>query len=279
MRQLSLATRLGYRSDDRLLIVNCDDLSVSAGANAATFQAMTRGIATSATLMVPCPKARDAADTFKGLPVGVHLTLTSEYRDYRGPGLTDRASLRDADGFLPATTKAALGRLIADDARVECRAQIETALSWGVDATHLDTHMNVLEGRADLLEVYLGLASELRLPVRVLRRTDGTSEDFHAPERAAARGVLCNEHMIYPWPRPTRDVLFAEIPKLPLGVSEIFAHPVLDSAEQRTYDPNYADLRVDDAKGLTDPAVAALLDRHNVKRISYRELRDLQRGT
>ena len=70
----SLAERLGYSADDRLLIVNCDDLGSSHAANVATSRAMIYGVATSATLMVPCPWAREAARMFKGMAVGVHLS-------------------------------------------------------------------------------------------------------------------------------------------------------------------------------------------------------------
>jgi chitin disaccharide deacetylase len=56
-----LAQRLGYGQDDRLLIVNCDDLGSSHGANVATYRAAVYGVATSATMMVPCPWTREAA--------------------------------------------------------------------------------------------------------------------------------------------------------------------------------------------------------------------------
>lgn len=51
--QKSLAERLGYSPEQRLLIVNCDDLGSSHAANVATYRAMVYGVATSATLMVP----------------------------------------------------------------------------------------------------------------------------------------------------------------------------------------------------------------------------------
>jgi len=278
MAQPSLAERLGYGPDDRLLIVNCDDLGSSHSANVATYRAMADGIATSATLMVPCPWAREAARMFAGLAVGVHLTLTSEYQGYRWRGLTSRASLRDDEGFLWATTDAALQRVETADARAECQAQIEAALAWGVDVTHLDAHMNVMVSRGDLFEVYLDLAEAFRLPVRMLPAEHMALESVQAHERAAARGLLCNQHIIYPWPRRTRDVFFEEVPRLPPGVSEIFGHPVRDGEELRAYDASNADLRVHDADCLTDPAVAGLLARHGIKRISYRELRELQRA-
>jgi predicted glycoside hydrolase/deacetylase ChbG (UPF0249 family) len=275
MKQPSLAERLGYGASDRLLIVNCDDLGSSHSANLAIYRAMVSGIATSATLMVPCPWAREAARIFRDFPVGVHLTLTSEYSGYRWPGLTGGASLHDEDGCLPATTELAVARLSAADARAECRAQIETALGWGVDVTHLDLHMNVLLGRLDLYEVYLDLAEAFRLPVRMMAPKESDEQGFR--DRAEARGLLFNEHLVYPWPRRTRDVFFEEIPKLPAGVSEIFAHPVADGEELRGYDGRNADLRVHDAACLTDGSVADLLDRCNIRRISFNPLRELYR--
>jgi hypothetical protein len=273
-----LAERLGYGAEDRLLIVNCDDLGSSHSANVATFRSMVDGVATSATLMVPCPSAREAARMFKGFSIGVHLTLTSEHRGYRWRGLTNGTSLHDDEGFLPATTEAALEQIDAADARAECRAQLETALSWGVDVTHLDTHMNVLQARSDLYEIYLDLAEEFRLPVRMFSRKATEQQGFQARERAEARGLLFNEHIVWPWPRRTRDVFFEEVPKLPPGVSEIFAHPVQGGEELRAYDPETAEIRAHDAVCLTDPTVSDLLDQHNIKRISFRELRELQRA-
>ena len=84
MDKPSLVERLGYGPESRLLIVNCDDLGSSHSANVATFRSMVYGVASSATLMVPCPWAREAARMFKGFAVGVHLTLTSEYPDTAG---------------------------------------------------------------------------------------------------------------------------------------------------------------------------------------------------
>src|SRR3954469_23092405 len=210
MGQPGLGERLGYGPRDRLLIVNCDDVGSSHGANVAAYRAMVYGIATSATLMVPCPWAREAARMLQGLPLGVHLTLTSEHRGYRWRSLIGAASLRDGEGFFPPTAEAALRAIGAADARAECRAQIEAALAWGVDVTHLDAHMNIMQAREDLAEVYLDLAAELRVPVRMLPTVVTDRDNYRARGRAAARGVLCNDHLVYPWPRRTRDVFLEE---------------------------------------------------------------------
>jgi predicted glycoside hydrolase/deacetylase ChbG (UPF0249 family) len=278
MPKPSLAERLGYAADDRLLIINCDDLGSSHSANVATFRAMTEGVATSATLMVPCPWAREAVRMFGGLAVGVHLTLTCEYPGYRWRGLTGAPSLLDEEGFMPTTTAAAVERVKAEEARTECRAQIETALAWGVDATHLDAHMFAMQARRDLFEVMLDLAEEFRLPVRMLAPDDPVGQGAWARERAEARGVLFNDHMISHWPRRTDEVLLEAAPGLPAGVTEIFAHPVDDGDELRAYDPDHPHVRAYDAECLVDPALAEALDRHGIKRISFREIRELQRA-
>ncbi|MEC3909054.1 ChbG/HpnK family deacetylase [Sphingobium sp. CR2-8] len=270
----ALNQRLGFRAEDRLLIVNCDDVGSSHSANVAALRAMTSGVATSASLMVPCPWAAEAARMFDGLPVGVHLTLTSEHAGYRWRSLTGGASLRDASGFLPATTATALSQQDLDEVRAECRAQVDTAIAWGVDVTHIDTHMDVLHANQALFAIYLDLASEIDVPVRLPLQSD-----FPARELSVSRGVLSVDHLIYTWPLLTRDVIFEVCPTLPCGVTELFAHPVLDGKELRGYDLHHADIRVHDAAALIDPSVAALLDENMVHRISYRELRALQRTT
>lgn len=268
-----LAQRLGFSPDARLLIVNCDDVGSSHSANVAAFRAMTYGIATSASLMVPCPWAAEAASMFEGLPVGVHLTLTSEHAGYRWRSLTGLATLCDAGGFFPATTALALGQQDSEEVRAECRAQIDAALAWGVDVTHIDTHMDVLHANPTLFAIYLDLAEQLGVPIRL-----PLQPAFPAREMTEARGILSVDHLIYTWPRPTRDVILEECPALPCGVTELFAHPVLDGEELRGYDRDHADIRVHDAAALTDPSVVALLDQHGVRRISYRELRAVQKA-
>ena len=267
----ALAERLGFGRDARLLIVNCDDLGSSHAANLATHRALAQGIATDATLMVPCAWAPEAVRLCRGFPLGVHLTLTSEYEAYRWRGLTRGASLHDADGFLPRTATEALQRLDADDARAECLAQIEAAQSWGVDVTHLDAHMGVMQGRPDLVGVYLDLAARLRVPVRM------AAEDMAGKERATARGILFNEHMLYAWPTPAGPTLRAALPEMRPGVTEIFAHPALDGEELRACSPASATLRVDDADALVDPMLAAQIEAHGVRRIGFLALRDAQR--
>src|SRR5690349_20351792 len=94
----TLAERLGYAADSRLLIINCDDLGSSHAANLGCYGALRDGFATSSTLMVPCPWAQEAAARYQGEDVGVHLTLNAEWDLYRWGPITRAPSLHDGDG-------------------------------------------------------------------------------------------------------------------------------------------------------------------------------------
>ena len=117
--------------------------------------------------MVPCPWARDAAAQYRGEDVGVHLTLNAEWETYRWGPITHAPSLLDGDGGFPRTVEDAWDHADLDEVRRECRAQIERAIFWGFDVSHLDSHMGTLQLRADFFDVYLELAVDFGLPLRM----------------------------------------------------------------------------------------------------------------
>ncbi|HEX7166677.1 MAG TPA: ChbG/HpnK family deacetylase, partial [Acidimicrobiales bacterium] len=121
----SLAERLGHAPEAKLLIINCDDLGSSHAANVGIYEALRRGIATSSTLMVPCPWAREAASRYRGEDVGVHLTLNAEYDLYRWGPITHAPSLLDGDGGFPRTPDDLWDHADLDEVRRELRAQLE----------------------------------------------------------------------------------------------------------------------------------------------------------
>jgi hypothetical protein len=239
---------------------------------------MTQGVATSATLMVPCPWAREAARMFEGRDVGVHLTLTAEYPGYRWRSLTGAASLHDADCFMPATVPEVHARARLEDVRAECRAQVEQALAWGLDITHLDSHMGTVQIDARFFEIYLELAVEFDLPLRMPGVRGDERLGFHSRRKAAERGVVFADHFISPWPRDTATTFAGCLGDLAVGVSEIYGHPVDDGPELRAYDPDHPHLRADDAVCFSDPSLARRIAEAGVTTISYRPLRELQRA-
>jgi len=279
MARRSLAERLGYGPDERLLIVNCDDLGSSHSANVAIGHEMRESFATSATLMVPCPWAYEAAIACRDLDVGVHLTLTAEYGAYRWRSLTGGRSLHNADGFLPATAREVYEHADVEEARGECRAQVERALSWGVDVTHLDSHMGSVQTDGRFYDIYLGLAEEFRLPLRMASAVGERAMGFACREPASERGIVYPDHFVSPpWPEPTRPVLERLLANLRPGVTEIYLHPVADGPDLRAYDPANGHIRAGDDANFRDADLKALVEDADVTLISYRPLRELQRA-
>jgi predicted glycoside hydrolase/deacetylase ChbG (UPF0249 family) len=275
----SLAERLGHRPDERVLIINCDDFGSSHSANVAIEQAVRTSFATSATLMVPCPWAYEAAQRCRDLDVGVHLTLTAEYPGYRWRSLTGGRSLHNAQGFMPATTREVYANADVEEARAECRAQIEQALEWGLDVTHLDSHMGSVQTDPRFYAIYLDLAAEYDLPLRMAGKSGERAMGFPCRQPASDRGVLYPDHFISPpWPEPTRPVIERLLQNLRPGVSEVYLHPVLDGAELRAYDPANGHIRAGDDANFRDTALRQMVEDAGVTLISYRPLRDLQRA-
>jgi len=240
-----LAERLGYGADDRILLINCDDLGMTHAANEGCFDALRRGLATSASLMVPCPWARSAAASYRGEDVGVHLTVNAEYDRYRWGPITHAPSLLDGDGGFPRTVTDVWDHADLDELRRECRAQVERAILWGFDVTHLDSHMGTLQLRPEFFDVYLDLAVEFGLPLRMAGASAQRIAGFPFRYLAADEGVLFPDHFVYVNGVGSRKAIEKVIFELRPGVTEVYVHPAVDSAELRAVSDGWA-ARVDD---------------------------------
>lgn len=274
----SLAERLGYSADARLIIINCDDLGSSHSANVASEIAMRSGIASSATLMVPCPWAREAVERCKDLDVGIHLTLTAEYPTYRWRTLTDAPSLRDAQGYMPRSGTELWQRADPVEVEAECRAQIDQALAWGVDITHLDNHMGTLQVNAKLFPIYVKLAKEYKLPLRMVGRSGDEQLGFNSRAQADAAGILYPDYFSFQWGRRMMREVFDDYLADPRpGVMEMILHCVGDTDELNAYDKTESAIRIHDAEVGADQRMKEKFDAAGVRRISFRGLRDLMR--
>ncbi len=273
----TLAERLGYGADDRLLIINCDDLGSCHAANLGIYEALREGIATSATLMVPCPWARDAASRYRGEDVGVHLTLNAEYDRYRWGPITHAPSLLDGDGGFPRTVSDVWDHADLDEVRRELRAQVERAILWGFDVSHLDSHMGTLQLRPEFFDVYLDLAVDFGLPLRLSGASSEKLVGFPFRRLATDEGVLFPDHFVRVPGVGSRRTIEKVIGELRPGVTEVYVHPALDTPELRALTDDWP-ARVDDHDLVaTDHALRSMLDRTDVIRIGYRPIRDLQR--
>lgn len=274
----SLVERLGHDADARLLIVNCDDLGASHAANVGVYEALRDGVATSASLMVPAPWAREAAARYRGEDIGVHLTLNAEYDVYRWGPITQAPSLLDGDGGFPRTVTDTWDHADLDEARRECRAQVERAILWGFDVTHLDSHMGTLQLRPEFFDVYLELAVDFGLPLRLSGASTERAVGFPFRRLAAEEGVVFPDHFVHVQGLGSRGAVSAVMADLRPGVTEVYLHPAADTPELRAITTDWV-ARVDDHDYLTDRnGLAADAAAAGATLIGYRELRTLQQA-
>ena len=272
----TLAERLGHPPDARILIINCDDLGMCHSANEGVYDSLRNGLATSASLMVPCPWAREAAARYRGEDVGVHLTLNAEFELYRWGPVTHGPSLVGGDAGFPATVQDAWDHADLDEVRRELRAQVERAILWGFDVTHLDSHMGTLQLRPEFFDVYLDLAVDFGLPIRLGGASTQTAVGFPFRELAEQEGVIAPDHLVVTGVGGRRTIERA-LRDLREGVTEVYLHPATDTAELRSLAPDWAD-RVDDHHMITaDSEVRATLERSDIVLVGWRELREIQR--
>jgi len=276
--QRSLASRLGYSDDTKLVIMSCDDLGSCHGATVGVYQAIREGIATCASIMMPAPWARYAADMYRGEDIGVHLTLNAEHPVYRWGPLTHAPSLLSGEGGFPRSVDDLWEHADSTEVLRECRAQIERALAWGIDVTHLAPHLTSITVRPEFFDVYLELAFEFSLPIRIPSTISAETAGFPFRQLAADEGVVFPDHFDHDWRAGSRERVLNAITSLQPGVTEIHVQPAIDTPEVRALGDTAVGWIDDLALVTTDAELRTALTDSGAVLIGYRELRDVMRA-
>jgi predicted glycoside hydrolase/deacetylase ChbG (UPF0249 family) len=182
------AEKLGWKKTDRVLILHMDDAGMSHDSNLGIEQVLEKGAARSLSVMMPTPWVPEIVhyiNAHPGTDAGLHLTLTSEWHEYRwGPlaGAPAVPGLVDSEGAMWSSVAAVVMHATADEVDREMRAQIERAERMGFHPTHLDTHMGTVYGSPAFLERYVQLGIEKHIPVMV----PGGHDTYIQADRQAA---------------------------------------------------------------------------------------------
>ena len=275
----ALAERLGYNDDAKLVIISCDDLGACHSANVAVYGALRDGLATCASIMVPAPWARDAALRYRPTDdIGVHLTLNCEYEAYRFGPITHAPSLLSGEAGFPRHIADLWEHADTEEVLRECRAQIERALAWDIDVTHLTPHLTAITLRPEFFDVYLELAVEFRLPVRLPSTITAEQAGFPFRNLAAEEGVVFPDHFNHYWRAGSRERVYADVRSLQPGVTEIHVQPAIDTLEVRALTEASAGWIDDYELVSNDPQLVELLAAGGAVLIGYRQLRDAMRA-
>jgi len=275
----TLAERLGHPADAKLLIVSCDDLGSCHAANEGVMAALHDGVATCASLMVPAPWAGDAARRITPVDdIGVHLTLNCEHEHYRWGPITHAPSLLSGEGGFPRTIDDLWEH--ADPAEVlrELQAQIERALAWGFDVSHLAPHLTAITLRPEFFDVYLELAVQFELPIRLPSTITAEAAGFPFRKLAADEGVVFPDHFDHDWRAGSRERVTRALLDLPAGVTELHVQPAIDTPEVRAT-TDVAERWIDEHEPCTtEPRLRELVEQQDAVLVGYRALRDAMRA-
>ena len=284
----SLAERLGYKATDKILIVNGDDTGMCHAANVATIESLEKGLMCSATIMVPCPWFPEIAAYAKQNPekdFGIHLCYTSEWVKYRWGPVAEREKvpgLLDLDGYLWRSVEEVYKNSIPEEALIEGRAQIKKALAAGIDVTHLDSHMGTLQLNAEYMKVYVQLAIEFDLPLRMASQS--TMASFGQPElrnQIAAKGILFPDYFVYEELKDekngVKDFWLKIVKNLKPGITELYIHAALPNEELKAISGTWA-IRGQEYEVFTnDEDMKRLIKDQNIILMGFRPIRELQR--
>lgn len=295
---------------DKYLIINADDFGMCRAGNLAVFDLLKSGGITSSTIMAPCGWAPEACKFAKENPqfaIGVHLTLTSEWSNYRWAPVSasNTDSLRDEDGYMFKESDEVEKNVDIDEVESEIRAQIERLKKLGLTPSHLDNHMGSLygieTGRFELLNLVLDIAGEYGLPFRFPGtftddQLSNTMLDIKIDKNiimglfdkitayAKSRGVITPDYLIPgEWTGPQKDsydnyreYIYELYKTFPEGVTETYIHPALECDELKGTSSVW-ERRVWEYKLFSDPKTKQHIESCGIKLINYRDLAEMRK--
>lgn len=282
----NLAEKLGYPKNAKLAIIHSDDLGVSHSEDTASIAAMEHGSVSSASIMVPCPWLQEIASyavTHPEADLGLHITLTSEWKNYKWGPVSDKQKvpgLVNERGYFYSAVDSVGMYASAAEVEEEIRAQVLKAKKFGINPTHLDAHMGTALSRTDFLKAYLKIGHEFNIPVFIpaeLRVPLNVSWDT----LLTAKDALV-DHMLSISPEAFRadpNKFYTEgFKNLQPGLTYVIIHTAFDDSEMQAIAIDHPDWgaawRQADYDYFTSQECRDALKANNIYVITWREIRD-----
>jgi chitin disaccharide deacetylase len=259
---------------------------VAHSVDSASFDALDKNAVTSASIMVPCPWLTEVGGYAKTHPeadLGLHLTLTSEWKTYRWGSIesSDKVpSLIAPDGTLWSDTPLVAQHAKPDEAEREIRAQIARAMALGIRPTHLDTHMGSVLSKPETFAAYVKVAHDFHLPFLAVRFPGAepflkmlSDKDIILDSLVMAAPTVHTDQ----W----KEFYLNAIQGLKPGLTQIIVHLGHDDAELQaiTIDhPDYGSAwRQRDYDVVTSPEFKKALEENHVILVKWKDLQRLVR--
>lgn len=280
----TVAERLGHPANSKLLIIHADDLGAAHSADAASFDALDKGMVTSASIMMPTPWVTEVASYARAHPnadLGLHLTITSEWETYRWGSVASAnevPSLLDSAGTFPSDVEPVAAKAKPEEVERELRAQVERALALGIHPTHLDSHMGALFSTPQLAAVYVKVAHDYHLPFLAVR-----GNPPGGPQATYAANDVLLDNVIIAGPEVPRDkwkqFYLDAVANLKPGLTEMIVHLGHDDAELQAvtvnHEPYGSAWRQRDYEVMNSPEFRKALADNHIILVHWRDLQKL----
>lgn len=282
-QQKTIAERLGYPKNTKLLILHADDVGVSHSVNAATTTAMEKGCINSASIMVPCPWFSEIASYVREHPsmdFGLHITLTSEWNNFKWGPVTPSPTLINKQGYLYSSVDSVKQFASALQVEEEVRNQVKRAIQFGIDPTHLDAHMFAVVRKLDFLKAYIKVGREFKIPVLLAREMEGElniqlESLINKNEIIADAIVSIMPAMMHSDPTAWYTQTLRSLPD---GLTYFIIHTAYDNEEMQSVTKGFTDWgsawRQREFDFFSSPQCAQLLKENNIQLVTWREIRD-----
>jgi hypothetical protein len=291
MKPNPILKKLGYSDTDRLVIIHTDDIGMCQATITAYADLWESGGISSGAIMMPCPWAWAAADYCKahpGVDMGVHATLNAEWDLYRWGALSTvdpGTGLVDENGFMWQSSRQTQEKADPEAVMAELQAQVRRALAWGVDVTHVDTHMGTV-AHPRFIPAYLQAAAAARLPVMVPRGDPGIFMHMGMDADSAAgfatftaqleeQGLPLLDNLdSLPLDQPEGQIELAKqrLGAIPAGVTHFIIHPSVDTPELRAICPDWPS-RVANYQTFMSKEIRDFIKNAGIQVVGYRDLK------
>ncbi len=266
------AELLGFPAGKKVIILHADDAGMCKEANEAVQYLLENNFIQSTSVMAPCPYANEMLKWAIAHPdkdIGMHLTLTSEWKTWRWGPVSDPDSvpgLIDPEGKLWHEVPGVVQHATPDEVEREIRAQIDKAITLGHRPTHIDTHMGTLYATPAFAQRFLKVAMDYRIPANAIDLSDSVVAALFRKE-----GYPINNKMIsllehYTLPKldfftsaphgntyeEKKQNFMQLVRSLTPGLTEIIFHPSVESENLKTITNSWQQ-RVWEYKMFSDP--------------------------
>ncbi len=284
------AEKLGYPVNSKVVMLHADDIGMCSEANEAVIPYLLNDQIQSAAAMVPCPWFNDIADWYKKHPeedIGLHLTLTSEWKNYRWGPVSNPSNvpeLIDPEGYMWRGVIDVASRAPVTTVEKEVRAQIERAYERGIKPGHIDTHMGTLYSKVEYAEAFFKVAMEYGIPANVIEFTPDRVQKFRKKGYPITARLIQSGRK-YTLPKlddftsvpngksyqEKKELFFDLVQNLEPGITEIIFHPSIETEGLKKITNSWQQ-RVWEAKMFSDPEVIQILKNEGIIFTNWKEM-------